>query len=38
VRPVIDTTNAITSLHSKLRKIIKTRRHFPSDDAATTLM
>lgn len=32
------TTNAIESLHSQLRKIIKTRGHFPSDDAATKLL
>ena len=31
-------TNAIESLHSRLRKIIKTRGHFPSDDAATKLI
>lgn len=29
---------AIASLHSQLRKIIKTRGHFPSDDAATKLI
>jgi transposase-like protein len=34
----IYTTNAIESLHSQLRKIIKTRGHFPSDDAATKLI
>ena len=38
VRRVIYTTNAIESLHSRLRKIIKTRGHFPSDDAATKLL
>ena len=38
VRRVIYTTNAIESLHSQLRKIIKTRGHFPSDDAATKLI
>jgi len=38
VRRVIYTTNAIESLHSQLRKIIKTRGHFPSDDAATNLL
>ncbi|MFN3612360.1 IS256 family transposase, partial [Tepidimonas sp.] len=38
VRKVIYTTNAIESLHSQLRKIIKTRGHFPSDDAATKLL
>jgi len=38
VRRVIYTTNAIESLHSRLRKIIKTRGHFPSDDAASKLI
>jgi transposase-like protein len=37
-RRVVYTTNAIESLHSRLRKIIKTRGHFPSDDAATKLI
>jgi transposase-like protein len=35
---LIYTTNAIESLHSQLRKIIKTRGHFPSDEAATKLI
>lgn len=38
VRKLIYTTNAIESLHSQLRKIIKTRGHFPSDEAATKLI
>lgn len=38
VRRVVYTTNAIESLHSQLRKIIKTRGHFPGDDAATKLI
>jgi len=38
VRRIIYTTNAIESLHMQLRKIIKTRGHFPSDDAATKLL
>ena len=38
VRRVIYTTNAIESLHMQLRKIIKTRGHFPSDDAAIKLL
>lgn len=38
VRRVIYTTNVIESLHMQLRKIIKTRGHFPSDDAATKLL
>ena len=38
VRRVIYTTNAIESLHMTLRKIIKTRGSFPTDDAATKLL
>ena len=38
VRRIIYTTNAIESLHMQLRKIIKTRGHFPSEDAATKLI
>ena len=38
VRRVIYTTNAIESVNARLRKIIKTRGHFPSDDAATKLI
>jgi putative transposase len=38
VRRVIDTTNALESVHARLRKIIKTRGHFPNDDAATKLI
>ena len=38
VRRVIYTTNVIESLHLQLRKIIKTRGHFPSDEAATQLL
>ena len=38
VRKVIYTTNAIESLHMQLRKIIKTRGHFPSDEAAIKLL
>jgi putative transposase len=38
VRRVIYTTNAIESLHMQLRKIIKTRGHFPSNEAALKLM
>ena len=32
------TTNAIDSINARLRKIIKTRGHFPSDDAASKLI
>ena len=38
IRKVIYTTNAIESINARLRKIIKTRGHFPSDDAATKLI
>jgi putative transposase len=35
---VIYITNAIESVNVRLRKIIKTRGHFPNDDAATKLI
>ena len=35
---LIPVTNAIESLHRGLRKIIKTRGAFPSDEAATKLL
>jgi putative transposase len=38
VRKIIYTTNAIESVNARLRKIIKTRGHFPSDEAATKLI
>lgn len=38
VRRVIYTTNSIESVNARLRKIIKTRGHFPSDDAASKLI
>ena len=38
LRRVIYTTNAIESLNHQLRKIIKTRGHFPSDQAAVKLL
>ncbi|UQY83014.1 IS256 family transposase [Ralstonia pseudosolanacearum] len=38
IRKVIYTTNAIENINSQLRKIIKTRGHFPGDDAATKLI
>ena len=38
VRKVVYTTNAIESINARLRKIIKTRGHFPSDDAASKLI
>jgi transposase-like protein len=38
VRRVLYTTNAIESLNSYLRKPLRTRGHFPNDDAATKLL
>jgi transposase-like protein len=38
IRRMIYTTNAIESVNARLRKIIKTRGHFPSDDAASKLI
>ena len=38
IRRVIYTTNALESLNARIRKIIKTRGHFPNDDAATKLL
>ncbi len=38
IRGVIYTTNALESVHAQLRKIIKTRGHFPNGDAATKLI
>ncbi|SIT64886.1 MULTISPECIES: IS256 family transposase [Burkholderiaceae] len=35
---IIYTTNSIESLHMQLRKIIKARGHFPSDEAALKLV
>jgi transposase-like protein len=38
VRRILYTTNALENVHRQLRKIIKTRGHFPNDDAATKLI
>ena len=38
IRRLLYTTNAIESLHMQLRKIIKTRGHFPTDEAASKLL
>jgi putative transposase len=38
VRRIIYTTNAIESLNAKLRRAVKTRGHFPNDEAATKLL
>jgi putative transposase len=37
IRKVIDTTNAIESINMSLRKVIKTRASFPSDEAVIKL-
>ncbi|MCB4863134.1 IS256 family transposase [Sphingobium sp. PNB] len=38
VRRIVYTTNAIEALNSKLRRAVRARGHFPSDDAATKLL
>jgi len=38
LRRVVYTTNAIESINFQLRKITKTRGHFPSDEAAMKLL
>ena len=38
VRKVVYTTNAVESLHMSLRKIIKTRGSFPTEEAAFKLL
>jgi putative transposase len=38
IRRVLYTTNALESVHARLRKILKTRGHFPTDAAATKLI
>ena len=38
VRRIIYTTNAIEALNSKLRRALRARGHFPSDEAATKLL
>lgn len=38
IRRILTTTNAIESLHRQLRKIIKTRGHVPTDEAAVKLL
>jgi putative transposase len=35
IRRVIYTTNALESVHARLRKIIKPRGHVPTEEAAT---
>ena len=38
VRKIVYTTNAIEALNSKLRRAVRARGHFPSDEAATKLL
>ena len=38
IRQMIYTTNAIESLNMQLRKVLKNRGHFPSEEAATKLI
>ena len=38
VRRIIYTTNAIEALNSKLRRAVRARGHFPSDEAASKLL
>ena len=38
IRRIVDTTNTVESLHMQIRKTIKTRGHFPNDDAALRLI
>jgi putative transposase len=38
IRRLLYTTNALESVHAQLRKSIKTRGHFPNDEAATKLL
>jgi putative transposase len=38
IRKIIYTTNAIESLHSQVRKSVRSHGHFPSDQAATKLI
>lgn len=38
VRLILYSTNAIESLHMQVRKVVKSRGHFPNDDAARKLL
>jgi putative transposase len=38
IRRIIYTTNSIEAVNRQLRKIIKTRGHFPTEDAAIKLL
>ncbi len=38
MRKIVYTTNAIEALNAKLRRAVRARGHFPSDEAATKLI
>ena len=38
VRRILYTTNAIASLNAKLRRTVRTRGHFPTDESAMKLL
>ena len=38
VRRIVHTANAIVSLNAKIRRAVRTRGHFPSDEAASKLL
>ena len=38
IRRIIYTTNAIEALNSKIRRAVRTRGHFPDDEAAMKLL
>src|SRR4051812_37995022 len=38
VRRILYTTNAIEALNAKLRRAVRARGHFPTDEAATKLL
>ena len=38
VRRIVYTTNAIESLNAKLRRAVRTRGHFPTDESALKLL
>lgn len=38
IRRILHTTNAIESMHMQVRKVLRNRGHFPSDEAASKLI
>ena len=38
VRRIVYTTNQIEALNAKVRRVVRTRGHFPNDDAAMKLL